>query len=215
MRDFLVYYAFIIYPIFYFLLATYNTPTYYVTLGFAVMLPLGFAILVALKSWRSPFIFEGIDFDENLTRHGLALSLVLGALPALLLMFFNIAGNFSVFQTCLYIPKSGVTLGAMPVLGDVLYQFSLVAPAEETFKVVGIYAPYTRLQDERVAVLPITIWAFLHTILAGFTVPMVLFAVFIGGLWFWLLKETKSIVAPILAHSVYNSVVIACEALLT
>ena len=206
-----IYFAFIIYPVFYFLLATYNTASYYITLGFAVMLPLGFAVLVALKSWHSPLTDEPVAFDRNLTAYGLGLSFALGAFPALILILANKMGSFQVFQTCLYIPKSGVVLGAMPGLGDALYQFSLVAPAEETFKVVGIYAPYSRFQDERIAVLPIAIWALLHTVLAGFTVPMVFFALFIGGLWYWLLRETGSLVSCILAHGVYNSLIILAQ----
>jgi len=214
--DFVVYIAVTLFAIAFFLLATYETPIWGNSVVFATMIGLSFAIILGIKHYASS-IGEGpmgavADFDRPLTPFGLLLSVVLGVL---VVAAMGVASR----QSVLYVPMPQIQLpfSISPFdvnkMADMLYQFTLVAPAEEGMKVAGIYALYLRWREFAWApapavAVPIMLWAAFHTILAGFNLYLVFFA-FLAGIIFYIgMKVTGSILAPIISHSVYNTIII-------
>ena len=218
MKDLTVFIALCSFPVAFFVLSTYGTVFFATTVSFTVMLAFGFIALLAIKIWGySPTDPEGVAlFDENLTVKGLFLSAGLGFLVYFLAVLTATIehGGF------IYVPKPGIPLmseaeGYGKLLGDSLYQFTLVAPAEETLKIAGIYAlhgrfgvPGTSLDEVAAVIPPIFLWAVFHTIVAGFTASMVVFAFLAGLVWYMGMRTTNSILSPIIAHATYNTLVV-------
>jgi len=215
--DLVAYVTLSVFPISYFLLSTYNTPLFSNTLAFSIMLATSLLALLAVKMYMPEIGEEGeiSDFDENLTLNSLVVALMVGfgvlALAGLIARLPT--------QTLIYVPKPNVevfSIGPISsvVVGNILYQFTLVAPAEECLKTAGIYALHSRLGEvqfgEAISVaLPVALWAVFHTILAGFT-PLLVATAFAAGLVFYAgQRYTGSILTAILAHAIYNGAVVA------
>jgi len=95
---------------------------------------------------------------------------------------------------------------------DLLYNFVLVAPAEENVKLMGMLALYRKTQNELLSVgLPVGVWAALHAYHAylGEVMPILVASAFLSGLiLFAVLKYTQSLENAIISHGLYNSLVV-------
>jgi len=216
-RDLVAYFTLSAFPVSFFLLSTFNTTLFGNTIAFSMMLAISLLTLLAVKIYTPDIGEEGegiADFDENLTGHSLLIAFLIGvgtlALAALMLQVPK--------QSLLYISKPHIPLFAIgpispQLVGDILYQFTLVSPAEETLKLAGIYALHGRMGEtpysEAFSVsIPVALWATFHSILAGFT-PILMIIAFIAGILFYLGQRfTGSLLTPILAHGVFNSTII-------
>ena len=169
---------------------------------------------------RQPDIGEGeevADFDEPLTAYGLLIGVLVGF--ALLAVSGLLSGLFQGFNI-LWVPKPDIAMFALgplnpQLIGNVIYQFALVAPAEEILKLAGIYAIYSRIPPETplretVSVaIPVGFWSVFHVILSGYT-PWMILTAFIAGIiiYVFALKLTGSILVAATSHGVYNSCII-------
>ena len=102
------------------------------------------------------------------------------------------------------------------VLDDLLYNFVLVAPAEENIKLVTTLALWRKFKNEFLAIgLPIGVWATLHAYQSylGALMPVLVVSAFVSGLvLFAVLKYTNSLENAILSHGLYNSLVVVATA---
>lgn len=151
-----------------------------------------------------------LDYDENLSRKHVAW-LVGGVVAVVLTSSLLVSG---VARNALYVPQLNVeTSSSLTVMLDsVLYNFVLVAPAEETMKVMGIMALYHKTRNEALSVVTsIGVWATLHGYFAyvGAFMPLLTACAFISGIiLYYVMKQTGSILNAIIAHAVYNGIVI-------
>lgn len=217
--DLIAYVALSAFPISFFTLSTYGTAQFSYTIAFAIMFTVSILALLFIKFYI-PDVGEGedstvADFDENLRGYSLLVSvLVAAATLAMVSLLIRIPE-----QTVLFIPKPDVALPfsvaavTSETVGNVLYQFTLVAPAEESLKVAGIYALWSRFAgweygEAPAVAVPVGLWAAFHTILAGFTPWMVIIAFAAGIIFYAGMRLTGSILTAILAHAIYNSSII-------
>ena len=163
-----------------------------------------------------------LDYDEDLDRHGLA-ECFLAALGMMLVsMFFTgIMG-----RAVLYVPAAAKMLGILEtgsaltnqILNEALYQTFVVGAAEESMKLSAMIGLTLRFRNsaysflrsrsrEAAAIIVISIWAFLHAMIAYQNVYMTLAAFVAGLILFYLLLRRKSLLGVIVAHSSYNLIV--------
>jgi hypothetical protein len=208
----------------YFLLATYNTPMFGTTVAFSFMLFVSAITLLALRGYAPSMDEEGevADFDQPLT----AYSLLVGGLVGLALLALSglLSGLFQGFSI-LWVPKPDIAMFALgplnpQLIGNVIYQFALVAPAEEFLKLAGIYAIYSRIPPETplretVSVaIPVGFWSVFHVILSSFS-PWMILTAFIAGIiiYIFALKLTGNILVAATSHGTYNGCIIILASL--
>lgn len=208
--DVIIFALFAVIPDAYFLLSTYGTPNFGVVMAYALILAIAIGALAAVQ--RSEVI-EQIRFENNLDRTGLAISLGLGVVA---FFFAGLLFGFKTFQSAILVESvKPLSLGSASVnsnitdlLTNILWQWTMVAPAEEIMKVAAIIAFYSRWKNVAMAsTTGIAMWAGLHTILAGFNWWMVFVAFVLGILFYIPLMIRGSILGSIYAHSTYNSLV--------
>jgi len=138
---------------------------------------------------------------------------------------------FLAMNAVLYVPQAlrlGIFETATSVfnqlLNEAVWQTFIVSAGEELLKlssIVGITfrfqksaSPFLRSHYRELgALIPISVWAFLHAMIAYSNVYMTLAAFIAGCLLFWLLLRVKSIVGVILSHSGYNTLIQAIKIL--
>jgi membrane protease YdiL (CAAX protease family) len=215
-RDLLVYFALCALPIASFLLAGYGETQFYVSL-------LVVSLLVIV--WFRLYYKEAdqiVDYDENLDITGMGI--VLGGTIGVLLLTNLIVGVLT--KSLIYIPthKLGLEYGQIIVpsfWSDVLFQLTLVSPSEECTKLAVMLALYLWFRDKIGKDLSTGIavgaavggWAFLHTFrnpayMGQYGVVMVLGAFIAGLVMFLVMKYKKSLLASILIHAFYNTIVL-------
>jgi hypothetical protein len=217
--DLVAFFLLDVFFISYFLLATYGTPMFLTTVIFGFMLLSGVVGLALLRGYAPTLDEEGevADFDEPLTAYSLLVGFLVGL--GLLALSGLLSGLFQGFSI-LWVPKPDIAMFALgplnpQVIGNIIYQFALVGPAEETLKLAGIYAVYSRIPEdlplrETISVtIPTGFWAVFHAILAGFT-PWLILTAFIAGIaiYVFALKITSNIITAFIAHASYNSSII-------
>jgi len=161
-----------------------------------------------------------VDYDENLERAHLPIIGI--AITGMVIVSSVLVSGFGFAQSAIYMPRPGLALnlGQLNTAGlidDLLYNMVLVAPAEESMKLVGILALYRKTGNAPVSVAaPVGFWAVLHTYLSynGPMMWVLVLSAFISGIiLFAVLKFTSSLLNAQIAHSGYNSIVILASLL--
>ena len=208
--DVIIFALFAVIPDAYFLLSTYGTPNFGVVAAYALILAIAIGALAAVQRSK---VMEEIKFENNLDRTGLALSIGLGVVA---FFFAGLLFGFKTFQSAILVENvkplalgtTAVNSNVTDLLTNILWQWTMVAPAEEIMKVAAILAFYSRWKNLPMAVSTgIAMWAGLHTILAGFTWWMVFVAFVLGMLFYIPLMLRGSILGSIYSHSTYNTLV--------
>ncbi|MEM3361406.1 MAG: CPBP family intramembrane glutamic endopeptidase [Candidatus Bathyarchaeia archaeon] len=188
----------------YFILKTYNAPALFsATLAFTVMASV--SLFAALYTQSEEAYYENLDFMGLIY-----VVLALGGMIAVGSLFIGIFG-----ASVLYYPTVFSTLATVggtssiftSLLGEMVYQFAAVATGEELLKFVA----YTELKDRyKSMVLAVGVsvgfWAGFHALQAYKNVYYVIPAFICGMILLLLLETTKSIIAPIIAHGLYNTI---------
>jgi len=213
-RDLLVFNVVTSLAAVHFLLKTKGTVLEAATWLYVLIWILSMVMLLWLRVYGGSSGEEGdvVDYDENLSRQHLPV--IFGAVAAIAVVSSLMVSTYT--RSSLYIPRPGQVLSEMPfssgVLDDLLYNFVLVAPAEETVKLMGILALYRKFRNELLSVaLPVGFWAALHAYHAylGELMPVLVVSAFLGGLILYaVLKITNSLENAIIAHGLYNSLVV-------
>jgi hypothetical protein len=199
------------------LLSTMGTSMQTQVLFYSVLLIMNLICLLSIYLLLHPQVFF-MEFLESLSRESFT---------------YVTLGFLAVFVTAAmlsrqFIPGSAIhvpfvtSLTTLPELASsVLWNFGLIANSEETTKLVGHNALYIFLMDhmpenKRVveataALFPIGFWAILHAYVAyvgPYLFPLVIVAFISGLLIFLVLWKTKSLIAAITVHGLYNVVVV-------
>lgn len=226
-RDLLVYLAFCALPIAGFLLAQplpgYSASDTQFYLG---LLVISFVVIVSFVSMYSNEIGEFLKFDNEL--RGFSLALIAGGVIGCLVFASIIVSHFisPSLVSSIIVPKISLNLSinsvTLPALwGNILYNMTLVAPAEETSKLVtmlGFYLGFKNFLGKSGAsvlgtVVPIGVWATLHTYenpaYQGQYAFIMVGTAFIAGLIIYgVMRKTNSLLAAILVHGLYNIVLL-------
>lgn len=195
-----------------FLLKTRGTVLEQATWVYMLMLVMSLILLLWLRIYYGQ-AGDLVDYDENLKRSHLPI--LFGSVAAIAIISSVIVRTFT--QSAIYVPRPGALLSAAPLstaalIDDLLYNFVLVAPAEETVKLMAMLTMYRRTRNMPLSVgFPVGVWAVLHAYQAylGTLMPILVFSAFLSGLvLFAVLKYTESLENAIIAHGLYNSIVI-------
>ena len=211
-RDLLLYFAVTALGVVHFVLKTKGTTMESVTMAFALMWVMALVLLLMLRSYGGPSGQQGdlVDYDEDLRREHLPI--LFGSVAAIVVV--NVLIVRGLVRSSIYVPRPSLaqvsTFG--PILDDVLYNLVLVAPAEECIKMMAILTIYRRTRNEAISVAaPVGVWAVSHAYLAylGENMPVLVVGAFLSGIVLYLaVKYTKSLLNAIIAHSVYNVLVL-------
>jgi hypothetical protein len=216
-RDILIYLGLSAFPIASFWLSgSYPDTTFYATLLIVSVL-----VLFGFKIFHQD-THRFLDWDNNLD--GFKLMLVaIGAVSVLAVASWLIS-NYT--KTSLYVPvaQQALVVGALTVpkfWSDVLFQFVLVAFAEESAKAASSLSLYVMLRNaigeflsQAVAMIaPIAIWALLHTYqnpsYMGANMWIMVGSAFIAGIiMFAVEKKNGSVLSAILIHAIFNAVIV-------
>ena len=208
--DVIIFALFAVIPDAYFLLSSYGTPNFGIVVAYALILAIAIGALAAVQ--RS-HVIEQIKFENNLDRTGLAISIGLGVVA---FFFAGLLFGFKTFQSAILVESvKPLSLGSTDVnsnitnlLTNILWQWTMVAPAEEIMKVAAIIAFYSRWKNIAMASSAgIGMWAGLHTVLAGFNWWMVFVAFVLGAMFYIPLLVRGSILGSVYSHATYNSFV--------
>jgi membrane protease YdiL (CAAX protease family) len=161
---------------------------------------------------------ELVEYDGNLEREHLLWNLTgLGGLfivGSLLVRFIGL-DTMSSF----YVPRLSLQSGVGTLVEDLLYNVVLVAPSEESIKLVGSLVLYRTIGKspfgEAISIVaPIGFWSLLHAYQNPVYIghPVLVLSAFFGGLiLFALIKVTGSIVNAQIVHSAYNSIILLIQ----
>lgn len=215
-RDFIVYFAFSVLPVASFLLLGYPDASFYLALLVFSLVVIG--LMLQMKKGEK-FLLE---FEHDLDLKAI-LAIAVGAIGCLVTATAMVS-NF--VKSSLYVPVANMqlTIGdfVLPKFwSDVLFQLTLVAPSEESSKLVTQLAMFDRLKGAfgagaaRVVsiTLPIVFWALLHTYrnpgyMGEYMFVMVGTAFLAGIIMYAVMWYTKSVLGAILVHGAYNCIVI-------
>ena len=195
-----------------FLLKTSGTYLWNMTLVYLTMWIMSLILLLWLRFYGGER-GDVVDYDENLERAHLPI--IAGAVAAMVIVSSVLVSSFT--QSALYVPRPGLALNlgqlsTASLVDDLLYNVVLVAPAEESLKLVGILALYRRTQNAPISVAaPVGFWAVLHCYQAytGPSMPILVVSAFVSGIiLFLVLKYTRSLLNTQIAHAGFNSIVI-------
>ena len=188
----------------YFILKTYGNPALFsATLAFTVM--------ASVSLFAALYTQSDEPYYENLTLTGLlyVLATVFGMI-AVSTFFVGIFGASvlyfpTVFQSLATI--GGATSVFTSILGELVYQFTAVATAEELLK----FSAYTEIKERYKSIalaiaLAVGFWAGFHALQAYKNIYYIIPAFICGVILIILLETTKCIIAPIIAHGLYNTV---------
>jgi len=188
----------------YFILKTYgNAALFSATMAFTVM--------ASVSLFAALYTQSDEPYYQNLTLTGLlyVLAAVFGMI-AISTFFVGIFGASvlyfpTVFQSLATI--GGATSIFTAILGELVYQFTAVATAEELLK----FSAYVEIKDRYKSValaiaLAVGFWAGFHALQAYKNIYYIIPAFVCGVILIILLETTKCIIAPIIAHGLYNTV---------
>lgn len=161
-----------------------------------------------------------VDYDENLARDQLPIVGV--AIAVMVVVSSVLISGFGLVRSALYVPQPAAALNlgqsnTVSILDDLLYNIVLVAPAEESLKLVGILALYRKTQNELISIIvPVGFWAVLHAYQSymGPSMPIMVISAFVSGIiLFLVLKYTRSLLNAQFAHSGYNGIIVLASLL--
>lgn len=216
-KDLLIYFALCAFPIASFMLLNYPDVQFYVSLFLVSAL-----VIAWMHVYRKDSGSRLVEYDHNLTGGGVLL--ILGGVIGTLVSATFFVSSFA--NSSLYVPTAGLemSVGSLVVpkfWSDVLFQLTLVAPAEEASKLVTSLALFDRLKGgfsmglaKTISIcVPIFIWAILHTYrnpqYMGEYMTVMVGSAFVAGLiMFAVMHYTKSLLGAVLVHGTYNACVI-------
>ena len=189
-----------VFTVLFFMLETYtNSSSFAVTVVFAVLGGLCLMVLFIQKNDE--------PYYENLKPLGLMLAVGGSIGMVFISMFFTSILGMNVFSMQL-LTVAGANSIITSFLSDSLFTVALVATGEELIKLAG----YSELKARKYRVLailvPVGLWAAYHGIQAYGNLWMIVPAFINGILLIGLLEATKSFLAPIIAHGLYNSAIL-------
>jgi len=214
-QDLTIYFVLTGLAIIHFLLKTKGTAMEDTTWLFTLMWLVSLLLLIWLKITKSEK--DLIDWEANLEKGHVLI--VLGAVGGMLVTATIIVSAYwaSLYEkSVLWIPRPSQVLSELSVTSeltdDLLYNFVLVAPAEEAMKLAGALAIHRLSRNELVSVgLPVGFWAVLHSYRAyiGPLQIILVISAFISGLILYtVLRVTKSLENAIVCHAIYNGIVV-------
>lgn len=193
----------------YFILKTYgNAALFSATVAFTIMATV--SLLATLHAHADE------PYYENMTGQGLlytaAAVVAMLAISSLFTGFMNNPPQSVLFYPTVF-TQLAVTGEATSIftclLGEMVFQFSVVATAEELLKFAGYTELKLRYRSLMLAVgVPVGLWACYHTLQAYGNWLLVIPAFLSGVILIGLLEVTKTFIAPILAHGAYNTLVV-------
>lgn len=215
-QDLTIYFVLTGLAIIHFLLKTKNTVMEEVTWVFTLMWVIAFGLLVWLKVTKQQGK-DVVDWEANLEKQHLLI--VLGAVAGMLVTSTIVVSAYWASlheKSVLWIPRPSQVLGELSLVSeltdDLLYNFVLVAPAEECMKLAGVLAIYRFSRNEFVSVgLPVGFWAVLHSYQAylGPLQAILVISAFLSGLFLYVvLRTTKSLENAIVSHAIYNGIIV-------
>ena len=208
-------------------LTTLGTSQFDSTIFYIILLVINLGCLTFIFAYYKE-MGQLVDYNNDLTRDGF-LYIFAGVIVMLLVStFFTLPFK----TTALYVPMFSSTplsfnLGTFT--WSALYNLGLIANAEETTKLVGHNSIYMYLSSSHPGwskkriygtltyagivgvVSPILFWATLHAYVAyvGLIVWQLVAAAFVSGLiLFYVMYKTRSLLAAILTHGLFNLVVL-------
>jgi membrane protease YdiL (CAAX protease family) len=197
-----------------FLLKTKDTLLEAATWFYAMTWIISLVMLLWMQVYHGqPSPRDVTDYDENLSRNHLPW--LFGGVAAVVIVSSVLVAGFT--RSALYVPRPSAVLSSVPLssaalIDDLLYNFVLVAPAEETMKLMGIMALYQKTRNEWISVaVPVGIWAGLHGYFAyvGGLMPVLIFSAFLSGLVLYVvMRQTGSLLNAVLAHAAFNSLIV-------
>lgn len=219
-RHYLIFLGLTIFPVAHFLLQDYPNTEFYLAI-----LSLSLICIALFKHHYKDRVFP-FDFDEGLNFKkwgwiGLGTLLIYGVTA----VFSGISlptGEFTpiVVPTFDYSINYFNTYQLPTYMNDILFNITLVAPAEELCKLASMIsififlAAYRLSKKARYAAsvgLPVSFWSLLHVYSnpVYIVTPLFVVSAFIAGIILvFVLWKTKSILAAILVHGFYNSIVV-------
>lgn len=216
--DFIYWMIFVILTALHYYTKTQGTPEHGMVEFFVIVWLASFIGLVALKLWAPEPRREVVDYDENLERWHLDY-VVVGLLGVELVgIAFSALASGAAQVTAMWVPQM-----ALQFYDDILFNFGLVATAEESSKILTIKALAMKLGGMEAGrafsvVGPVAFWALLHGYQSyvgyGEAVMWLMIAsAFISGLiMYYAVKKTRNIVTAFLIHGAYNALVVLTQA---
>jgi len=208
------------------MLAGMGTAAQTQVLFYAVLLIMNLiCLLIIFVNYKEQF--QLVDYNESLNRDNFLY--VLGGVVGVLVASTLLSRPYGV-NSALYVPLFAEALplfANLPQIAtQILYNFALVANSEETTKLVGHNALYMALvshfpESEKYAkyvsvVVPVGFWSCLHAYVA-YVGPMmwqlVAAAFFSGLIIFAVMWKTRSLLAAITVHGLYNVIVMTASTL--
>lgn len=202
-RDIVIFLVIYALTMSYFILKTYGNSTLFsIVIAFAIMAAGSFIAALYTKVEE--------EYYADLTFSGLLNVFV--ALVAMIFVSSLLTGIAA--QSVLYYPTVFTTLGSIGAatsvftafLGEFVFQLSAVATGEESLKFIAYSALKSRYGRFLATVLAVGFWAGFHAIRAYSNILLIIPAFICGIILVCLLEYTKSLIAPIIAHGVYNSI---------
>jgi hypothetical protein len=218
-RDLLIFDVITLLGIVHFLLKTSGTTLWSVTVAYALMWGMSLVILLMLRVYGGPSGQRGdvVDYDENILRSHLPWLFGSVALIAIVNMIAA-AGAASAglqFGFSAYVLRPSLASGigySATVLDDVLYNFILIAQAEESVKLVATLALYRRTGNLWFSAgIPIGVWSAYHGYMAyaGGSLDFFLVSAFVSGIILLVvILKTKSLINAVVSHGIWDSIVI-------
>lgn len=210
------------------LLLSVNTPEFIQTMFYLMLLLMNLVCLLFIMFYYGEPEQDHeqlVDWDENLTQKALAWILI-----GVVGVYFVSVVIQNLVSSSIYIPEvvslsvAGITFGELASI--IIYNICLVSNSEEMTKMTAHLVIYLWLKDKfgeektekyhdwikgTAIVIPIGFWAVLHAYVAyvGKIMPILVISAFTGGLIiFGVLWQTRSLIAAILVHGLYNIVVL-------
>ncbi|MEM2922475.1 MAG: hypothetical protein QXF26_09200, partial [Candidatus Bathyarchaeia archaeon] len=144
MRDLIVFFAVSALASVHFLLKTRGTVLEQATWVYMLMLVMSLILLLWLRLYHGE-AGDLVDYDENLKRSHLPI--LFGSVAAIVMINSVIVSMYA--RSAIYVPRPGALLSEVPLstaalVDDLLYNFVLVAPAEEAVKLMAMLTIYRR-----------------------------------------------------------------------
>jgi hypothetical protein len=176
------------------------------SLAFAVIALISFVVLLHQKS--DEIYYSNLDWTKLILTGGAA-----AAMLAIASAFSQaVTGNAAaILNAKLLSVSANPTSIATNYLSEVLFTFAMVATAEELLKLAA-YAELKNRYNIYIAIgIAVGTWAGYHAIQAYDSILFVIPAFINGVILIGLLEYTKSLLAAVFAHGVYNGVIITAR----
>ncbi len=224
--DYIYWMLFVVFTAVHYYTKTQGTPQEGLITFFIIVWLSSFLVLLALKVYAREGRSEIVDYDENLQRWHIDY-IIAGLLGVELVAFaFSfLAGQVTTVRaatvpfSAMWVPQMSLGPMGLRFYDDILFNFGLVATAEESSKILAIKAFSMKLGGTRNGRIlsvfgPVAFWALLHgyNSYVGYgemVMWLMILSAFISGLiMYYAVKETKNILVVLIIHGLHNTLVI-------